>query len=166
MLLVSEVLDKLSSKGWRVVLAQDPVVKGLPCDILQRYPQLPEETQAFIAATKEIISPDEKAWFLCLPDYQGQSESAYAWNEWEQQSLDAAKGDEKWQQKIRSFWDKHFPIFHSVKNGYAYLALRVSDGKVVCGKEPEFEEVSEVSASFSAFLKTLTETPDFIDKLV
>jgi Uma2 family endonuclease len=53
---------------------------------------------------------DETAWFLCENDFNGVSDSAYRWNEFETQSLEAAEGDELWKTQILDFWRYHFPI--------------------------------------------------------
>ena len=94
----------------------------------------------------------ETAWFLCQPDYDGTSDSAYRWNEFELQSLEAAEGDDDWRREITRFWDRHFPIFLSVKAGYSFLALRLTEpdyGAVVYGHEPEYEEVDVICPSFT-----------------
>ena len=71
------------------------------------------------------MMPDETGWFLCIDDFNGTSDSAYTWNEFEQISLQAAEDshDEEWKRSIIQFWDDHLPIFLSVRSGYAYYAI-------------------------------------------
>ena len=69
----------------------------------------------------------------------------------ERLSLDAAMSEAD-RQCVQEFWQAHIPFAASVASDYAYLALR-SDGVVVCGYGPEFEESAEqVAASLSDFL--------------
>ena len=72
-------------------------------------------------------------------------------------SLQAAAdaGDTVWQADIRRFWDAYIPVGLSVGGAYEYYAIRVSDGVVVHGAEPEFEEVEEAAASFFQLLTEL-----------
>jgi hypothetical protein len=84
-----------------------------------------------------VCSPDEKAWLLTEADFAGTSGSAYAWNEWEQQSLEAAGSDEAWKATIVSFWDDHLSILFSTRSGYAFFALEKDGLGVVYGEKPE-----------------------------
>jgi hypothetical protein len=79
------------------------------------------------------------------------AQSVYRWNELELQSLEGARRDPSWQQDIQTFWDEHFPIALSIEDGYSYHALR-SDGTVVTGREPEYEEADKVAQSYAEFL--------------
>ncbi|WP_370511691.1 hypothetical protein [Brevibacillus sp. AG162] len=46
------------------------------------------------------------------------------------------------------------PIALSVRNGYTYYAIDLGNefGSIVCGSEPEFEEVEHIASSFDQFL--------------
>ena len=103
------------------------------------------------------MSPGETTWFLCLDDFERQDEDSFRWNEWELISLQAAIDDQdtEWQSSIKAFWDNHLPICLSVKGGYGYYAIRLSDGAVVHGTEPEFEETREAAPSFGQFLEMI-----------
>jgi|RhiMethySRZTD1v2_1073278.scaffolds.fasta_scaffold1075511_1 hypothetical protein len=146
--LVGEVL-RLQRAGWIVRRAE--AVQTLSAQVLRRYPWVPPEIQSLLCAYVRICRADEKAWLLCAPDFSGTSQSAYRWNEWELQSLEGARCDPSWQQYIQTFWDKHFPIALSIDDGYSYHALR-SDGAVVAGREPEYEEARQVAESYAEFL--------------
>jgi len=103
---------------------------------------------------KEVVSADDTCWLLTVQDYAGRSDSAFAWNEWELCSLDAAAEDLEWINQIKSFWDRHLPIAISVSGGYSYYALK-EDGTVVSGIEPDFEETSFVASSYAEFIAHL-----------
>jgi hypothetical protein len=127
----------------------------LPRDIASRYPTLPSVVSEFIVHTSDAVSPTQKTWLLCLPDFRGRTGAAFAWDEFEQQSLKEAHGDDHWTRKIRAHWDRFFPIMLSVKNCYAYFAVDLQSGAVVQGEEPEYEEVTSVADSFESFLEQL-----------
>ena len=149
--LVDEVL-RLQRAGWLVSRAD--AAQMLPGQVLARYPWIPPRIQSFLCAYAQICRADEKAWLLSAPDFNGTSRSAYRWNEWEVQSLDGAKRDPTWRQEIQAFWDEHLPIALSIEDGYSYHALR-SDGSVIAGREPEYEEPRKVAGSYEEFLQQL-----------
>lgn len=100
-----------------------------------------------IRRVKFAASPDDKVWLLTAADYAPNSEAAFAWNEWEKMSLDSAGEGADWAKEVRRFWDAHFPFLMSVRNGYAYLAVKRTSGAIVFGEEPEFEEAEEIARS-------------------
>ena len=105
-------VDALRSSGWRVELLASPA--PLPEALVERYPWVPAEFRDLAESVKCLCGPDDKAWVLTSADYAGTSDSAYAWNEWERQSLEAAGSDEDWSQRIEEFWDSHLPILLSL----------------------------------------------------
>lgn len=145
-------LLRLQRADW--IVQQSAHKGGLPAQLVARYLWLPEAVRSFLCDYDVVCRADQKMWLLSCADYADASDSAYRWNEWELQSLDAAKNDEAWRQEIREFWDRHLPISLSLADGYRYYALR-SDGMVVTGREPEFEETTPVAASFTEFLQQL-----------
>ena len=104
------------------------------------------------------ISPDEKSWFVVRGELSEEAPSAFAWNQWERDSLEVAEGDPAWQAEIRAFWDEHCPLLLSVKDGYQHVSVRKSDLQVVEGREPEYEEVSVIAPSFSEWIDQITDT--------
>ena len=56
------------------------------------------------------------------------------------------------EQEVTEFWDKHIPIFMSVRDEYEYYAIDLTNGAVVYGFEPEFESIEETALSFTDFL--------------
>lgn len=125
----------------------------LPQWITERYHNLPALWLQFIGEVRELFSADETVWFLCAEDYDTRLDQAWRWNEWEELSLQSAQSDESWAGEIKAFWDEHLPIVLSVRDGYAYYAISMTDGCVVYGSEPEFEECTLVAGSFAEFLE-------------
>ncbi|MCP4601337.1 MAG: SMI1/KNR4 family protein [Proteobacteria bacterium] len=151
-------VDELVAAGWKLEVEPSPL--DLPKSILARYPALPEAINDFICSLKLLANPSETAWFLTGADFNGQSESAFAWDEFERLSVEAADGDPQLLSEIHEFWDGHIPLMLSVKTGYSYFALRVrgqDSGCVVHGFEPEFEDAAAESDSFEGFLSILAQ---------
>lgn len=145
-----KLFQHLKALGWQLEIRDQP--KRLPDELRRRYPFVPEEFEQFAGLASVATNPGETAWFLTTDDYSGKSTSAFRWNEFELQSLDAAGGDAEWTESIIRFWDGHLPILLSVKSGYAYLAV---DQKlqIVVGREPEYEETTIVAPSFVEFTR-------------
>ena len=140
------MLRALRAAGWRIETGGTPI----PASLRARHPSIPGAFEAFATAVRACVSPTETEWFLTATDYAGEGHAAFAWNEWELLSLDAAGDDEQGREAIRRFWDRHLPILLSVRDGYAYLAIDLESpgGAVVAGREPEFEDVVVVARSF------------------
>lgn len=111
----------------------------------------------FISHLEICANTSDTGWILTPKDFDPEIEKAYAHDEWERLSLEAADDDEEMSQAIRAFWDQHIPIHFDVSDGYAYHAIRLIDrsGQIVHGCEPEFEETKVVANSFSEFLAQL-----------
>jgi hypothetical protein len=152
---VSEVLDELKRIKWTVEKQPEPLL--LNPEILARYDWLPAEAMDFICEMKSVYPSDHKSWFQTISHFNGTSGYAFAWNAWEVLSINAAlqDNDEIWVNSIRAFWDDHFPIFISLKSGYAYFAIEKDTLKIVRGDEPEFEETAFVADNFLELLKML-----------
>lgn len=151
-----KAIAELKTAGWVVQLSGS--LSPLSPAILRRYPWLPSDYVAFIESIGLVASADDKVWIQTAKDFNGQTESAFAWNEWELQSLAAAKGDPKWTQTIKAFWDNHFPVLMSVRSGYAYCALDRLGEEVVRGREPEYEKTTVVCRTVDELLH-LVATP-------
>jgi hypothetical protein len=112
---------------------------------------------AWASSFSLLSSADETVWFLSGDDYSPEAEGAFAWNELEQLSIQAATtADEA--AAVSLFWGRHLPILLSVRNGYEYLAVR-DDGAVVHGTEPEFEAAVVVLSQFEDLLTYIIERP-------
>ncbi len=101
---------------------------------------------------------EQKAWFLCEADYAESRGAAFRWDEWERMSLDAAGDDAEFADAVRAFWDAHLPFMLSVRDGYAYFAVRTAAdgfGTIVRGREPEFEVASTIADSFAEFVASV-----------
>jgi len=151
-------LGALKQAGWAVT-EKDPASLDLDGAIRSRYPSIPDEYLTFLSCFSICANPADTAWFLSEDDFNGTTESAFAWNEFEKQSFEAADGDAALERSISAFWDAHLPILLSVKSGYAYVALVVAGanrGAVVTGREPEYEESDDLFDSFDEFLDHVT----------
>ena len=153
---IERVYRRLEKDGWKVV-RQGASPAGLPAHLTHRYHDLPAEWAGFAGRIRVCANADETTWFLCANDFEEQSGDAFRWDELERISLQAALDDKDaaWQSAIESFWNDHLPICLSVADGYGYYAIRMSDGAVVQGSEPEFEETAEAAPSFAQFLEMI-----------
>lgn len=144
----------LKAQGWNVIINIESSL-DLNKNFVSRYPCLGNEYEEFLKHFKEVISIDEKTWFLCSDEYNGVSESAFKWNEFEELSLEAAEGDNDWREEIKRWWDKKLPIIMSVREGYSFFAIDLENncGNIVRGEEPEFEETEIIANSFYEFLE-------------
>lgn len=157
----SNVYRRLRQHGWSVT-ERTPQSLQLPAEIAIRHPKIPASLTAFLGGLADCTNSTNTAWFLCEADYAGTSESAFRWNEWELLSLGAGVDDPPFTVKVQSFWNAHLPFYLSVADGYEYYAVRTTTdgfGRVVAGREPEFEEGHVVAASFEEFLWTLVSGP-------
>jgi hypothetical protein len=149
----ADALDQLTHSGWSVERLDRR--QPLPAEVTTRYPTLPADYQAFVEEVGLIANPDDTAWLVTTHVVAGQSDLAYAWNEWEVQSLDAAGDDIAWKHSVTRFWDRHLPVLMSVKNGYAYVALDLETFQVVQGEEPDYEETTPLAGSFRELVQML-----------
>jgi len=144
-------VTSLEQAGWKICRKVRRL--HLPAEVTSRYLALPPIWVSFVQQIERCVNPGETAWFLTEEDFSGASGSAYRWDEFERMSLAAAEGDQKLENEIRGFWNRHLPILISVKSGYGYIAIRVgkSGGPVVYGIEPEFENASPLAGSLEEF---------------
>ena len=154
---LASILDRLRGHGWRIAEKHHAQFR-LPDSLHARYPHLPDDLEAFLTRVEVCVNLEENAWILCQSDYEGRSGSAFAWDEFEQMSLDAAGDDRELATQIESFWNRHFPFYFSVADRYSYCAVTVSPedfGTVIEGFEPEFEDAMVLCNSFTEFIETL-----------
>jgi hypothetical protein len=109
----------------------------------------------FIEQARAVVSPDEKAWLISTV-LSDDVDAAFAWNQWELDSVEAADDDAELLDEIRQFWDNHFPVVMSVKSGYAYFAIQNPGHTIVRGEELEYEEATDVTDSFTSLLKMIS----------
>ncbi len=141
----------LKAQAWKVTL-NESMNLCLNEEFIKRYSCISSEYQEFLRYFNEVISDDEKTWFLCSNEYNNTSKLAFRWNEFEELSLEATKDDEEWKEEIKRWWDKKLPIIMSVRDGYSFFAIDLENGTIVRGEEPEFEEIEIVAKSFYEFL--------------
>jgi hypothetical protein len=151
---MGEFIASLKSAGWQVAPAANKA--EIPESLLARYGVLPPELVAFMSSFSCCSDPSEQAWFVAAQDLIMRNE-AFRFDEFELMSLSAAGSDEDWSADVRAFWTRHFPFFLSVSGAYQYFALSLdgpTEGSVVYGAEPEFEEFSVVAPSLTEFFTT------------
>ncbi|MDF2560159.1 MAG: hypothetical protein K0R99_1605 [Microbacterium sp.] len=128
----------------------------------------PETVVRWVSSFSQLSNADETVWFLSRRDYSNGAEDAFAWNECEHLSIQAATTDDE-AVAVARFWKRHLPVLLSVRDGYEYLAVR-DDGAVVHGAEPEFEEAVVVFSQFEDLLRYIIARPaarnDVIERLL
>lgn len=112
-----------------------------------------ETLVAWMSSFSELSSPDDAVWFLGRGDYRARPGEGFAWNAFEMISLKAADTHQE-AAEVADFWSAHCPILLSVRGQYSYLAVR-TDGAIVHGEEPEFEEATVVAPSFEDLLDSI-----------
>ena len=150
---LQEYLDLLRSKGWRVELWKD-APPALDTSFADRYPRIPAGYVKFLQRVKRCVNGDETVWFLCIDEYNNQSDYAWGWDEMEKIVLKGTV-DETERRGIVEFWNRHMPFMYSVGGEYGYLAFRVGAepfGSVVEGYE-DLTDASESFASFEEFIR-------------
>ncbi|WP_320200663.1 hypothetical protein RMR16_024910 (plasmid) [Agrobacterium sp. rho-13.3] len=114
---------------------------------------LPEKYLEFLSVCQKVQSPSDNAWFLMLEDFARETDTCFRWNEFEMLSQEAAL-DLRDSERIRMFWNQHLPILMSVKDGYSFIALKISkdfDYHIVVGREPDFEDTYDLCHSIENF---------------
>jgi hypothetical protein len=147
-------LALLRSKGWKIAETSG-IVELTDESFRRRYPRVPEQYLKFLSKVASCVNADETVWFLCAAEYNGTSDSEWAWNEFEKQDLEGAGDDQEWRNETTSFWDNHLPFLYSVGGEYAHRSFRVSGpkfGSVVDGYE-ELTAASDFAESFADFIR-------------
>ena len=151
------VLEDLRQHGW-VVEASEIASFNLPERLKTRYHVLPPALTEFLVGLTVCSNAEQTAWFLCQADFEGQSSSAWHWNEFELMLREWAETEQE-KSEITRFWDTHFPILLSVSTGYAFFAICVGSeklGQVVHSLlEYGVDETTAVAASFGEFCSLL-----------
>jgi len=140
--------------NWQVDISNEE--RDIPEWAFRRYSSLPEEYVAFLKQIHILSNREDTCWFLNVDNFKGAAfDTAWQANSFEKISLEAADGDSEWAETISQFWNEHIPIVFSLKNGYEYYAICLSDGAVVNGIEPDFEETSFVANSLADFFEKI-----------
>ncbi len=61
-------LSCMKENGWRIEMYETKN-NYLPEEISDRYKNIPAYWREFISTVKEMMSPDETEWFLCVDDF-------------------------------------------------------------------------------------------------
>lgn len=146
--LISGATASLQEAGWTCV-GPLPPADMLPGPLLTA----PDTVIRWACSFSLLTNTDETVWFVSREDYSGRADSAFAWNELEQLSAEAAMSDQE-AAAVSEFWKRHIPILLSVRHGYEYLAVR-DDGAIVHGSEPAFEETVVVFPRFGDLLNSI-----------
>lgn len=149
------LLATITRSGWYVARREHSLAL-LPDHVKQRYARLPAEVESFLGGLEACINKQETVWFLTHHDYGQDRDGRFRWNEHELMCLDAAEGDQEEMDRIRAFWDNHFPFLFAVHSDYDYLAVDLSPeayGQIVHGSMPEPDQTSPVAPSFSEFVE-------------
>ena len=146
-------LEALKALQWNISTEKLPD-NFLVTDIANgRIQYTSKEFQEFIRLFSVCANQDDTVWFLSAKDYQNTDDSAFAWNEFEKQSLEYVENNSE-RSKVSEFWEAHLPFLISVKNGYEYLAIGIAKhnlGNIYRGYEPMYEETELRASSFSEF---------------
>ncbi len=134
--------------NWDIVEVEDQA--ELPDHIKDRY-TIPKNWYEFIARFRVCQNRDFTKWFLTPLDYKNDRNEGFRWNEYELQSLEWCDGDAQ----ISAYWDTHLPIFRSVEGEYSYYAIDTTNGQVVYGYEPEYEDSTIVATDFDTFISKI-----------
>ncbi len=153
-----EYIKALIQNGWLFKKPENKLEKlnlsGYANDRLQH---LESSFINFTTLYDILANAADDVWYIPLNHYSPDfiNDEGFAWNEFEIQSLEYADSDEE-RKEISSFWENHLPFLYSVKDGYAFIAIILKGedkGKIVFGREPEYEDVELIANSFKEFLK-------------
>lgn len=148
------LLATLMSSGWHVT-RRGRSEALLTDQLKRRYSQLPANVEWFLGGLETCVNRNETVWFLTHNDYGQNRDGHFRLNEHELMCLDAAGGDNEDIERIRAFWDRHFPFMFAVHSDYDYLAVDLHPevyGQIVHGYMPEPEQPSPIAYSFSEFI--------------
>lgn len=154
------LLATLMSTGWRVT-RRGRSEALLPDQVKSRYSRLPADVECFLGELEACVNRNETVWFLTHNDYGQNRDGHFRWNQHEIMCLDAAGDEDEDMDRIRAFWDCHFPFMFAVHSDYDYLAVDLNPefyGQIVHGYMPEPEHPSPVARSFSEFVLMFMET--------
>ncbi|MGY3777197.1 SMI1/KNR4 family protein [Isobaculum melis] len=151
---MKEWLSWLDESQWRYQLRKNQTVTIID-SIQAKYGVIPNEYLPFFDLFESCSNDAETAWFMCLEDFEDHAaDTAFSANSFEEMSLEGAITPEAIA-KIKQFWQRHFPIFYSLHNGYEYYAIDTQNGEMIYGYEPIFEDYEVVAASFSDFIEQI-----------
>ncbi|QTH42794.1 SMI1/KNR4 family protein [Cohnella sp. LGH] len=151
---VAEFMSWADENGWDLTRKSEPQLH-LHSNITSRYKEIPNEYLEFLSMVEKCVTPNETTWFICEDEFNNSSDNEFKWNEFELLSIEAAMDDDRWKSEITAWWDNHLPIVMSVEGGYFFYAIDLTNGAIVRGYEPEFEEVEKAADTFTEFLELM-----------
>lgn len=141
---------------WQIKLSDKK--REVPERAFHRYARLPADYIKFLEQVRLLANEADTSWFLTMDDFNAAApDTPWQPDSFEQISLEAAAGDSGLTNAVKEFWDTHIPIVFCLASGYEHYAIRLRDGAVVNGIEPEFEETSVPASSFEEFLSKITQ---------
>lgn len=146
-----EFLNGLRAQGW--VLENNITVVNVDNLANWKFEKADIEFKKFVNLFSSCHNQEDNIWFLSKNDYEGESDSAFSWDEFENQSIEATD-DKDIIEAIREFCKVNLPFMMAVKNGYAYAAIVLdgpNKGAVIVGNEPEYEDSTIVAKSLNDF---------------
>jgi len=148
---IGEFIVWANDNGWDIA-KKSGLQLNLDSSIIARYKEIPNEYLEFLSVVEKCVTPNETTWFICENEFNNSSDIEFKWNEYELLSLEAAMEDAVWKSEITAWWDNHLPIVMSVEGGYSFYAIDLTNGAIVRGYEPEFEEVDKMANNLEEFL--------------
>jgi len=148
---IGEFMVWANDNGWDIA-KKSGLQLNLDSSIIARYKEIPNEYLEFLSVIEKCVTPNETTWFICENEFNNSSDIEFKWNEYELLSLEAAMEDAVWKSEITAWWDNHLPIVMSGEGGYSFYAIDLTNGAIVRGYEPEFEEVDKVANNLEEFL--------------
>jgi hypothetical protein len=88
---IEKLIDGLKNAGWLITLNNPCSTPAFNEIIRERFPELPADFLEFCSLVKSCTNSEITIMLLTSTDYSGISEVAFSWNEFEKESLLAAK---------------------------------------------------------------------------
>ncbi|WP_324027646.1 hypothetical protein QSV08_06765 [Maribacter sp. BPC-D8] len=148
--------QKLKNGGFEIVKNRN--LLEIPKKLVERYTNIPTEYFLFLKSFETITNSSDTAWFNSVQDFNEQSNNEYKWNEFEILSLEWSEDDDEELENVAEFWNRHIPILLSVKDGFQFLAISLTNenyGEIVHGQEPVFEEITKICNNFNELINLL-----------
>ncbi|EME20431.1 hypothetical protein G419_11097 [Rhodococcus triatomae BKS 15-14] len=135
-------IDHLVATGWTFEAPREPAVSSALAAVTDA--AIPAGHIGFLRRFGALASGDDSRWFLSAFDYAGLSGSAFAWDEFRAIGLDAADTVAD-RVRVEAFWAECLPILVGVRGDYEFLAISRTNGAVLHGTEPDFEDTTMIA---------------------
>jgi len=142
----------LRSNGWRYLAAANTGAAAFPAHVTS-------SVRAFSSSFDQLSNTDETCWFLSHLDYASQSDSAFAWNEFELNETTWAITPEQ-RQAVHAFWQRFLPLAISVKDDHQFIAMGIAAdnaGQFFLGETAEPDELVQLADNLDEFVACVTQ---------